>query len=109
MTRLPVDIQLEILIVDKKATSLLIDGKMRIIALCQQVHIVAMRQLCLHLDPGLAMHIWTTLGVYVTPVILLATFAQTRLHFRTGRLQIVMNHIKVLERWKFAIRRQRSN
>lgn len=109
MTRLPVDVELEILIVDKEATSLLVDGKVSIVALCQQVHVVTVGQLSLHLDAGLAMHIGTTLGVNIAPVVLLTTLAQTRLYLRASGLQIMMHHIKVLERRKLAIRWQRGN
>lgn len=109
MARLPVDVELEILIVDQEATSLLVDGKVSIVALRQQVHVVTVGQLSLHLDAGLAMHIGTTLCVYIAPVVLLTTLAQTRLHLGTSRLQIMMHHIKVLERRKLAIRRQHGN
>lgn len=82
---------------------------MSIIALRQQVHIVTVGQLSFHLDAGLTMYSGTTLGVNIAPVVLLTTLAQTCLHLRTSRLQIMMHNIKVLERRKLAIWRQRGN
>lgn len=75
MAWLLVNVQLEILVVDEEAASLLVDGKVGIVALRQQVHVVAMRQLCLHLDAGLPVDVGTPLRVDVAPVILLAALA----------------------------------
>lgn len=109
MSWLLVNIQLEILIVDEEATTLLVDGEMGIVTLGQQVHVVAMRQLGLHLDAGLSMDIGASLSVDVAPVVLLAALAQASLHLRPGRLQIVMHHIKVLEGRERAVWGQDGN
>lgn len=43
MAGFSVDVQLEILVVDEETTTSLVDGEMCIVALRQQVHVVAMR------------------------------------------------------------------
>lgn len=96
MTRFLVDIHLEVLVVDQEATSLLEDREMCIVALRQQVHVVAMRQLCAHLD-RLVVDERPTNSVDICPVSFLATFAQARLFFRAHRLQIVVDDLKVGE------------
>lgn len=102
MTRLPIDVQLEVLIVHQKASSLFVDGEMSVIALCQQVHVVTMCQLCLHLN-RLTVEVRPTNGVYVCPMAILTTLPQTCLHFWSGRLQVMVDHIEILKCWELGI------
>ena len=54
-----IDIELKVLIVHQKATTLLKDGKMSVVLLGQHVQVVALRQLSLDLN-RLSMDMWTT-------------------------------------------------
>lgn len=102
MARLPVDIELKVLIVHQETASLLEYRKVRIVALRQQIHVVAMRQLRAHLD-RLAANVRPTNRVDVRPVAFLAAFAQTRLQFGSHRLQIVMDDLKVGKLGEFGV------
>lgn len=64
MTRLTVDIQLEILVFVNETTSFLENGKMSFVTLGHHVKVVSLRQLGFHLD-HLAMHFWLPNGVGV--------------------------------------------
>uniref|UniRef100_A0A8D8HG42 (northern house mosquito) hypothetical protein n=1 Tax=Culex pipiens TaxID=7175 RepID=A0A8D8HG42_CULPI len=108
MPRFLVDVHLEVLIVDQEATTLLVDGKVSIIALRQHVQVVSVRKLGLHLD-RLTVQMWTANRVDVAKVAVLATFPQPSLHARTSRLQIVVDNFKVLERWEQRVHRQLRN
>lgn len=109
MAWLLVNIKLKILVVDKEAAALLVDGEVSIVALGQQVHVVTMRQLGLHLNAGLPVNVWTPLRVDVAPVVLLSTLAKASLHLGSGGLQIMMYDIEILEGRKLAVRRQKGH
>lgn len=96
MTRLLVDVQLEVLVVDQEAASLLEDRKVGVVPLRQQVHVVAMRQLGAHLD-RLVVDEWPANRVNVGPVTLLAAFTQSRLLLGADGLQIVVDDLEVGE------------
>lgn len=105
MARLAVDIQLEVLIVHQKTASLLEYRKVRLVTLRQQIHVIAMRQLRAHLH-RLAANVRPADRMDVRPVALLAAFAQTRLQFRSDRLQIVMHDLEVGKFREFGVVRQ---
>lgn len=100
MTRLLVDVQLEVLVVDQETASLLEDREMCIVTLRQQIHVVSMRQLCAHLH-RLVVDERTSNGVNVRPVSFLATFAQSSLLLGTDGLQIMMDDLEVGEFGEF--------
>jgi hypothetical protein len=45
-------------------------------------------------------------NAHIPPVTVLATFSQTCLHALPATLEIMMNHVKVLERWELIVARQ---
>lgn len=104
MTRFLVKVKLEILIVYKEATTFFVNGEMSIIALSQQIHVIAMCQLSFCFN-RLIVYVRSTQRMNVRPISLLTSFTQASLHFWPIRLQVMMNHIKVLEIRKFAVRR----
>lgn len=50
MSWLLVNVQLEILIIDQKTPAFLVNREMRTVFLRQQVNVIAVRDLCFHLD-----------------------------------------------------------
>ena len=71
----PVDVELEVLVVDEEATSLLVDGEVGVVLLRKHVHVVTVCELSPHLH-----HLVTDLGladrVDVGPVACKHTTAQ---------------------------------
>lgn len=97
-----VDVQLEVLIIYQETSSLFKNGEMSVVALCEQVHVVPMCQLCTHFD-RLTIKPWPPNRVNVCPMSLLATFSQARLQLGTDRLQIVVDHFKIGEFRKLGV------
>jgi len=127
MTRIFVNIQLEILIVQKEASTVFENRDVMVVPLSKHIIVVSLCQRVLHLN-HLSMKLWSTYCVCVAKVILrrqskhkvevewnqifficmtnaafqtctyqLATFPQPGLHLRTICLQIVMDDSKVLK------------
>lgn len=105
MARLFVHVQLEVLVIHQEASALLVDGEVRVVSLRQEVHVVAMRELRLRLD-CLVVDVGPAQRVNVRPVAVLTSFPQSRLHLRAVRLQVVVDHIEVLELGELAVWRQ---
>lgn len=79
MSRFFVNIHLEILVIHKEATTLLVDGKMCIVTLRQHVQVVSVCKLGLDFD-RLTVEMWTTNRVDVAKVAILTPFPQSGLH-----------------------------
>lgn len=68
-----VNIHLEVLVIHKEATTLLVDGEVRIVTLRQHVQVVSVCKLCFDLD-RLPMQMWTANCMDITEVTILTTF-----------------------------------
>ncbi len=93
-----INIKLEVLVVNQKATSLLEDGKVSFVLLAQHIKIVTLCQLCLDFN-RLPIHMGPTCAHDVIPGTALTTLPQPCLT-TADRLQIMMNDIEILERWE---------
>lgn len=85
MTRFFVNIHLEILVIHKETTALLINCEVRVVPLCEHVGVVSMCKLCLHFD-RLTVKMWPTYRMNVAEVAILTTFSKPGLYSRASRL-----------------------
>ena len=95
MTRLLVDVHLEVLVVVEEAPPDLVDGEVEGVLLIQQVGVVLVGQRGLHLNhlPG---HLFPD-GVDVGPLAHPAPLPQPALHGPAGCLEVVVQNLKVPE------------
>lgn len=104
---LAVDVELVVLVVVDEAAALLEDGEVRVVALRQQVEVVAVRELRAHLHGLLVGGVELAQRVDVRPVALLAALAQAHLRLAHVALQVVVHHVEVLEGRELRVGRQR--
>lgn len=105
MSRILVDIQLIVLIVDDEASPLLANCEVWFVLLLQPVGVIFVRELGLHLH-RLSAQMRPPDGVRVRPVTFLTTLPQPCLCLAPVVLKVVVNNVKVLEFRELAIWRE---
>lgn len=98
MRGLSINVQLIVLIVVDEAAALLEDGEVRFVTLREKVQVVPVRQLRPHFDRLSIDGVDLPQRVDIRPVALLTALAQSDLRFADIALQVVVNHVEVLER-----------
>lgn len=103
MCRLPVNVQLIVLIVVDETPPLLKYREVGVVALRQQIQIIAVRELSAHLHRLSIRGVELPQRVNIRPVALLAAFPEPDLGFAHIALQVIVYDVEVLERGEFRI------